>query len=101
MEMDNATNISNKHVNPPQLGTPPGYSQVVDVRAGRIIFIAGQTALDQIGDLVGKNDFTTQAEQVFRNLSVALQSVGCTASNLLKLTVFLRNMDNLAAYREA
>jgi enamine deaminase RidA (YjgF/YER057c/UK114 family) len=101
IQMMNATNFSIKRVNPPQLGAPPGYSQVVDVRAGRIIFIAGQTALDQNGDLVGKNDFAAQAAQVFRNLSVALQSVGCTAGNLVKLTVFLRNMDDLSAYREA
>jgi enamine deaminase RidA (YjgF/YER057c/UK114 family) len=42
-----------------------------------------------------------QADQVFRNLSTALQSVGCTASNLVKLTVFLRNMNDLTTYREA
>jgi hypothetical protein len=30
-----------KRVNPPELGVPPGYSQVVEVRGGRIIFIAG------------------------------------------------------------
>ena len=40
-------------LNPPELCTPPGYSQLVDVRAGRIIFIAGHTALDQNGDLFG------------------------------------------------
>jgi enamine deaminase RidA (YjgF/YER057c/UK114 family) len=38
---------------------------------------------------------------VFQNLNIALQSVGCTAANLIKLTVFLRNIDNLSAYREA
>lgn len=90
-----------KRIDPPELGTPPGYSQVVDVCAKRIIFIAGQTALDQKGELVGKRDFAAQAAQVFKNLSAALQSVGCTASNLVKLTVFLRDMDNLSAYREA
>jgi enamine deaminase RidA (YjgF/YER057c/UK114 family) len=89
------------HINPPELGTPPGYSQVVDVRAGRIIFIAGQTALDQNGELVGKNDFAAQARQVFHNLKVALQSAGCTAANLVKMTVFLRDMDNLQPYRDA
>jgi len=88
-------------INPPGLGPPPGYSQVVEVSAGRIIFIAGQTALDQAGQLVGKDDFAAQAAQVFRNLSIALQSVGCTASNLVKLSVFLRDMDNLSLYREA
>ncbi len=90
-----------RRLNPPELGAPPGYSQIVDVRAGRIIFIAGQTALDRDGALVGKNDFAAQTDQVFRNLSTALQSVGCTASNLVKLTVFLRDMGNLSAYREA
>ena len=87
--------------NPPELGTPPGYSQIVDVRAGRIIFIAGQTALDRDGTLVGKDNFSAQADQVFRNLSAALQSVGCTAGNLVKLTVFLRDMGQLSTYREA
>ena len=90
-----------RRLNPPELGTPPGYSQVVDVRTGRIIFIAGQTALDRDGALVGRNDFAAQADQVFRNLSAALQSVGCNASNLVKLTVFVRDMGHLSTYREA
>jgi enamine deaminase RidA (YjgF/YER057c/UK114 family) len=88
-------------INPPELGTPPGYSHVVDISAGRIIFIAGQTALDKDGHVVGKNDFAAQAAQVFRNLGVALQASGCTPANLVKLTVFLTDMDNLATYREA
>jgi enamine deaminase RidA (YjgF/YER057c/UK114 family) len=88
-------------INPPELGTPPGYSQIVDVSAGRIIFISGQTALDRDGNVVGKNDFAAQAAQVFRNLGFALQASGCTATNLVKLTVFLTDMDNLALYREA
>ena len=88
-------------INPPELGTPPGYSQVVEVAAARIIFIAGQTALDRDGHVVGKNDFAAQAAQVFRNLDVALRAGGCTAANLVKLTVFLTDMGNLARYREA
>jgi enamine deaminase RidA (YjgF/YER057c/UK114 family) len=88
-------------INPPELGTPPGYSQIVEVTAGRIIFIAGQTALDRDGKVVGRNDFAAQAEQVFHNLSIALQASRCTAANLVKLTVFLTDMDNLARYREA
>ena len=89
-----------QHFNPPELGSPPGYSQVVDVRAGRLIFIAGQTALDRNGALVGRDDFATQADQVFRNLTAALQAVGCDASHLVKMTVFLRDMGKLGAYRE-
>ena len=87
--------------NPPELGIPPGYSQVVEISAGRIIFISGQTALDRDGNVVGKDDFDAQAEQVFFNLATALQARGCTAANLVKLTVFLTDMDNLGSYREA
>jgi enamine deaminase RidA (YjgF/YER057c/UK114 family) len=90
-----------RRLNPPELGSPPGYSQIVEVRGRRIIFIAGQTALNRDGELIGKRDFAAQAEQVFQNLGIALKSVGCTASNLAKLTVFLRDMDNLPVYREA
>ena len=88
-------------INPPELGAPPGYSQVVEVVAGRIIFIAGQTALDSDGNLVGKSDFAAQAAQVFRNLAIALEACRCTAANVVKLTVFLTDMNNLASYREA
>jgi enamine deaminase RidA (YjgF/YER057c/UK114 family) len=94
-----ATSI--RRINPPELGAPPGYSQVVEIRAGRLVVIAGQTALDRDGRLIGKDDFAAQAAQVFLNLGAALQSVGCSASDLVKLTVFLRNMSDLAAYREA
>ena len=88
-------------INPPELGTPPGYSQMVDVTARRFIFISGQTGLDGDGKVVGKSDFAAQADQVFRNLGIALEASGCTAANLVKLTVFLTDMRNLASYREA
>ena len=88
-------------IDPPELGTPPGYSQIVDVGASRIIFISGQTAADRDGNVVGNNDFAAQAAQAFRNLGIALQTAGCTAAHLVKLTVFLTDMDNLARYREA
>jgi len=88
-------------VNPPELAPPPGYSQVVEIRAGRIVYIAGQVATDRHGNLVGKGDFAAQAEQVFRNLATALAAVGCTARDLVKLTVFVRDMGRLASYREA
>ena len=90
-----------RRLNPPELGPPPGYSQVVEVRAGRLVFISGQTALNAAGELVGKDDFAAQAAQAFQNLGLALRAAGCAPDNLVKLTVFLRDMGNLAPYREA
>ena len=88
-------------INPPELGTPPGYSQVVEVRDARIIFIAGQTALDRDGNVVGQGNFAAQAAQVFDNLAIALNAADCTPAHLVKMTVFLTDMNNLTAYREA
>ena len=99
--MTSDTTPSIRRINPPELGTPPGYSQVVEISPGRVVFIAGQTALDRDGNVVGKDDFAAQAEQVFANLTIALTASGCTAADLVKLTVFLTDMDNLASYREA
>jgi enamine deaminase RidA (YjgF/YER057c/UK114 family) len=90
-----------RRINPPELGTPPGYSRIVEVSAGRLIFVAGQTALDRDGNVIGRGDFAAQADQVFANLTIALQASGCTPANLVKLTVFLTDMDNLGRYREA
>lgn len=94
-----AANVS--YINPPALERPPGYSHVVDVRGSRLIFIAGQAGVDATGAVVGGNDIEAQAVQAFRNLSAALESVGCTPSNLVKLTVFVRDMGKLADYRRA
>src|SRR5258708_16817445 len=99
--MNRKTPASIRRINPPELGPPPGYSQIVDVSAGRIIFIAGQTALDRDGNVVGKADVAAQATQVFDNLAIALQASGCTAANLVTLTVFLTDMNNLGLYRES
>jgi enamine deaminase RidA (YjgF/YER057c/UK114 family) len=98
--MDKAT-PSIVRVNPPELGTPPGYSQIVEVSARRMVFVAGQTALDRDGNVVGRGDFAKQAGQVFGNLAIALSAAGCTPANLVKLTVFLTDMGNLPVYREA
>lgn len=88
-------------INPPDLPAPPGYSQVVDIRSGRIVYIAGQVALDRAGNLVGAGDLEAQADQVFRNLGAALAAAGLTARELVKLTVYLRDMRGLPAYRKA
>ncbi len=88
-------------VNPPELATPTGYSHVAEIHRGRLVYIAGQVALDRDGRLVGKGDLEAQAAQAFRNLGTALSAVGCTARDLVKLTVFVRDMSQLSSYRKA
>ena len=55
-----------RYINPPELAPPPGYSNVVEVSGSRLVFIAGQTALDREGNLVGGNNIEAQADQLDR-----------------------------------
>src|ERR1700694_6274698 len=90
-----------RFLKPPELAPPPGYSNVVEVTGSRLVFIAGQTALDREGNLVGVQNVEAQADQVFRNLGYALAATGCTPRDLVKLTVFVRDMAGLPLYRKA
>ncbi len=49
-----------RRINPPELGSPPGYSHVVEA-AGRFVFIAGQTAVDADGHVIGEGDSAAPA----------------------------------------
>ena len=64
------------------------------------MFLAGQIALDKAGSLVGAENFAAQADQVFRNLSAAIESRGGTLKDLIKFTMFITDMANVAALRE-
>lgn len=67
--------------------SPFGYSNVVEVTGGRLVFITGQVARDASGNLVGPHDFRAQVQQVFENLKTELAAVGADFSHVVKLTV--------------
>jgi 2-iminobutanoate/2-iminopropanoate deaminase len=63
--------------NPDTMAKPTaGYSQVAKVMGGNLVYVAGQVALDLSGNLVGKDDFRAQTEQVFKNLKAAVEAAG-------------------------
>lgn len=64
-------------------------------RVGELLFISGQAAIDGNGQLVGVGNFDVQAEQVFANLDRVLRAGGSSLANVIKVTIFLRDMANL------
>lgn len=88
-------------INPPGLSKPPGYSHIAEIRSGRIIYLAGQIATDANGNIVGKGDLEAQADQVFRNIGIALEAVGCGPADIAKVTIYMRDASQLATYRKA
>ena len=88
------------HIDPPTLSTPRGFSQVTVVPPGRcLVFVSGQVAVDSTGRLVGPGSFTLQAEQVFENLRRGLAASGATFRDVVKVTLYLRDLDSLPALR--
>jgi reactive intermediate/imine deaminase len=90
-----------KRSNPPALSTPTGYTHVVEVTGpARMIYIAGQIALDKDGKVVGAGDMKAQAEQVFKNLEAALTAAGAKFSDVVKMNTYVTDMDKAPAVRE-
>lgn len=76
---------------PNTLATPVGYSHIATVQGGKIIIISGQIPFNAQNQLVGKDDLAAQTRQVFENLKTALETVGATFADVLKLTYFIVN----------
>lgn len=78
----------------------PGYSQAVEIRRGRIIYVAGQVALDRSGKVVGDGDLRAQAQQTFENLRAALEASGAKFDNVVKLNYYFSDISQLSVVRE-
>lgn len=77
-----------------------GYSQVAMVTGGAIVFVAGQVALDKSGNIVGRNDFGAQVQQVFENLKAAVEAAGGDFSDVIKLNSYFLDLSHLSKFRE-
>jgi len=79
-----------KVLQPKSLNDPrPRYSQGILTRGGKLLFVAGQTAADKDGSVVGKGDIEAQTHQVFRNISAVLQEAGGSLDNLVMTTTYI------------
>jgi len=87
--------------NPPDLPKANGYTQVVTIIHGKLVFLSGQVGLDKDGKVAG--DFAAQARQAFANIQAALAAVGAKPADLVKLNYYVvgLNHDKLTALREA
>ncbi|WP_031480494.1 RidA family protein [Streptomyces bicolor] len=88
--------MSTERVNPPDLSPPTGFSHAVVATGSRVVFLAGQTALDADGKVVGET-LPDQFERALTNLLTALKAAGGTPADLARVTVYATDV---AAYRE-
>ena len=88
-----------RFLTPESLPAPAGYSHVVEVPASSLVFISGQVPLDADGELVGPGDAEAQTQQVFENLSAALEAAGAGWHDVVKLNYYLRDVSALPTVR--
>ena len=82
---------------PQKIAKPRGnYSHGVAISPARLLFIAGQTAVDSSGNIVGIGDASRQAKQVYENIGAILTDAGMTFSDIVKITTYVTDV----SYRE-
>jgi enamine deaminase RidA (YjgF/YER057c/UK114 family) len=89
--------MSIERVNPPSLPAPSGFAHAVIATGGRLVFLAGQTALDASGAVVG-DTVVEQFELALVNVLTALAAAGGTPTDLASLTVYVVDLADYRAH---
>ncbi|MFJ9862548.1 RidA family protein [Streptomyces sp. NPDC101165] len=79
--------MTTERINPPELSPPTGFSHAVVAAGSRVVFLAGQTALDTDGKVTGAT-LPEQFEKALTNLLAALGAAGGTPADLARVTVY-------------
>ncbi len=90
--------MTRKVIRTAQAPAPVGpYNQAI-AATGELVFVAGQIPLNpSTGEIVGTGDVAKQTEQVIANLTAILQAAGATLEQVVKTTIYLKNMNDFAA----
>ncbi len=89
--------MSIERVNPPSLAAPSGFAHAVIATNGRLVFLAGQTALDASGSIVGET-VVEQFGHALGNLLTALAAAGGQPTDLASLTVYAVDLADYRAH---
>jgi enamine deaminase RidA (YjgF/YER057c/UK114 family) len=89
--------VAIERINPAGLGRPSGFSHLVAVTDGRLLFLAGQTAVDTGGRVVGSG-VVEQFEQALGNLLTALRAGGGEPADLVSVTVYAVDLGDYRAH---
>ena len=63
------------------------------VIGGDTLYVSGLVATNEAGDVVGAGDVVEQTRQIFRNLKRILDTAGATPADVVKVTIFMRDVD--------
>ena len=76
-------------VRPRTLPKPAGFSYGYEVKSGRLVFVAGQVAIDAEGKIVGRGDLVAQFRQTCANIQAVMNAAGGEMTDIVKLTIYV------------
>ena len=76
------------------------YSQGVKVSGGELLFTAGQIPMDPVTGEIVSGDIQVQTRRVLENLKAVVEAGGSSFDRVVKVTVFLRDMNDFVAMNE-
>lgn len=88
------TSATREAVDVTGVAAPAGHYSHGIVTSGRLLFVAGQVALDEEGNLVGGEDAAAQARQVLTNLSRIVEEAGGQMKNVARTTLYLTRLED-------
>ncbi|MEW2520867.1 RidA family protein [Actinacidiphila alni] len=89
--------MSLRRINPAELSPPSGFSHAVSATGRTLVMLAGQTALDASGAVVG-DDLPAQFRRALGNLLTALRAAGGTPADLARVTVYATDVADYRAH---
>jgi enamine deaminase RidA (YjgF/YER057c/UK114 family) len=81
--------MQTQFLNPSGLCPTFGWTHVVTATGGRTVYVSGQVAVNERGEVVGKGDLRAQAQQAFENVQTALAAVGATFRDVVKTNLYV------------
>ncbi len=88
-------------LNPSTLAKPSGFVHGILTKGGHLLFLAGQPGLDASGQVVAPGDLVAQFAQALGNLQAVVQAASGTLTDIVKLTIYVRDKEAYKANRKA
>jgi enamine deaminase RidA (YjgF/YER057c/UK114 family) len=89
-DLDREETMGRELINPPELHPAPGFSHVAIAEGRRLVFVAGQVALDREFNVVGGDDLGAQTRAAMENVGRALAAAGAGWDDVVRRTVYTK-----------
>ncbi|HEY7347200.1 MAG TPA: RidA family protein [Ktedonobacterales bacterium] len=86
--------MSKKIINPASLPRPSGFSHGILTTSGRMLFLAGQAAINAEGQIVTPGDLVGQYEEALRHLQAVVEEAGGAMQDIVKINIFVKDRDD-------